>query len=65
MRGTDMLGTLAGGEEVLATDVLGVEIRGRVDLAAPGLGVLWVWEYGTGERRLLHAAEYDLATLPA
>ena len=65
MKGTDMLWELHEGDSIVARDGRGVEVRGRVDLAAPELGVLWVWEFGTGERRLLHAAECDLHPMAA
>ncbi|GAA3697877.1 hypothetical protein GCM10023081_38570 [Arthrobacter ginkgonis] len=64
MQGSRKLHEIRGGDAIVATDARGVELRGRTDVAAPHLGVLWIWETGTGTRLLLDAAEFDLDILP-
>lgn len=59
MNGMDILPELKHGDPVIARGTR-LKVHGSVDLTAPHLGVLWVREFGTGERQLLNAAEINI-----
>ncbi|GER23893.1 hypothetical protein NCCP1664_23880 [Zafaria cholistanensis] len=64
MQGSQKLHEIRGGDAIVAKDAHGTELHGCTDVVAPHLGVLWVWETGTGTRRLLNAADFDFDILP-
>ncbi|NKX52999.1 hypothetical protein [Arthrobacter mobilis] len=62
--GIDSLPGLRQGELIEARQGGVVRERGRVDMVAPHLGVVWIVGSGLGTRRMLDLQEWEIRILP-